>query len=130
MTPDQLHILQHALGVDSYGLGEQYRNHYVGGAAKCRPLVALGYMIEMKPRAISGGDPWFMVTPEGKKAVRDESPKPKRMTRSQKRFSDYRDFDDAYHCTFKEFLQVSKTSWYKNMKSAISQGSILEDYLK
>ena len=62
MTPKQLHILQHALGVDAHGLGEQYRNHYVGGEAECRPLVALGLMIEMKPRGISGGSVWFMVT--------------------------------------------------------------------
>ena len=34
MTPEQLHILQHALGVDKFGLGEQYRNHYVGGGAR------------------------------------------------------------------------------------------------
>ncbi len=129
MTPDQLHILQHALGLDKYGLGESYRNHYVGGAEKCRPLVAMGYMMEMKPRAISGGDPWFIVTPEGKKAVREESPKPKKMNRSQQRFSDYLDFDDAYHCTFKEFLQVQKTSWYKDMKAGKSQASVLGDYL-
>ena len=117
MTSDQLHILQHALGLDRYGLGEPYRNHYVGGEKKCRPLVEMGYMLEMKPRSISGGDPWFIVTAEGKKAVKDESPRPKRMTRSQQRFSDYRDFDDAYHCTFKEFLQVQKTDWYQRMKA-------------
>jgi hypothetical protein len=129
MTADQLHILQHALGVDKFGLGEQFRNHYVGGAEKCRPLVAMGLMLEMKPRSISGGDPWFIVTPEGKKAVKDESPKPKRMTRSQQRFSDYRDFDDAYHCTFKEFLQVAKTDWYKQMKAGKSPASVLEDFI-
>ena len=130
MTTDQLQILQHALGLDRFGLGEAYRNHYVGGADKCRPLVELGYMLEMKPRGISGGEVWFIVTPEGKKAVKDESPKPKRMTRSQQRFSDYRDFADAYDCTFKEFLQVSKTDWYKNMKTGTLGASTLEDILK
>lgn len=129
MTPDQLHILQHALGLDNYGLGESYRNHYVGGSEKCRTLVEMGYMLEMKPRSISGGEVWFMVTKAGIEAVRRESPKPKRMTRSQQRFSDYRDFDDAYHCTFKEFLQVQKTQWYKNMKAGISEPSVFEDYL-
>ena len=131
MTPDQLHILQHALGLDNYALGESYRNHYVGGSEKCRPLVEMGYMLEMKPRSISGGDVWFMVTKEGIEAVRRESPRSsKRMTRSQQRFSDYRDFADAYHCTFKEFLQVSKTDWYKNMKAGISGASTLEDILE
>ncbi len=119
MTPKQLHILQHALGVNEYGLGEQYRNHYVGGAEECRALVALGYMMEMKPRSISGGDVWFMVTKEGKEAVKCESPKPPKITRSQQRMMDYRDFADAYDCTFREFLEVQKTEWYKRMKAGL-----------
>jgi hypothetical protein len=65
MTPEQLHILQHALGVDKHGLGERYRNHYVGESKPCRELVEMGYMVEMKPRGISGGDVWFMVTKDG-----------------------------------------------------------------
>jgi hypothetical protein len=128
MTTEQLHILQHALGVDSYGLGEQYRNHYVGGAEQCRPLVALGYMAECKPRSISGGDVWFIVTEQGKKAVKDESPKPPKITRSQQRMMDYRDLADAFDCTFKDFLQISKTQWYKDLKAGKSS-SVLEDYL-
>lgn len=130
MTPAMLHILQHALGVDQYGLGEQYRNHYVGGAEACRPLVELGYMVEMKPRSCSGGDVWFMVTKEGKKVVKDESAKPPKITRSQQRMMDYRDFSDAYDCSFREFLQVQKTDWYKRLKVGGPMPSILEDYLK
>ena len=129
MTPEQLHILQHALGVNQYGLGEQYRNHYVGGAAQCRPLVEMSYMLEMKPRSISGGDPWFMVTAKGKAAVKEESPKPPKITRSQQRMIDYRDFADAFDCTFKDFLQIQKTQWYKDMKAGTSPASILGDYL-
>jgi hypothetical protein len=130
MTPEQLHILQHALGLDRYGFGESYRNHYVGGEKNCRPLVAMGYMIEMKPLSISGGDVWFMVTKEGKEAVKKESPKPKKMNRSQQRFSDYRDFDDAYPCTFKEFLQVQRTDWYQRLKAGtLPASSMLEDFM-
>jgi hypothetical protein len=129
MTSEQLHILQHALGVDKYGLGEMYRNHYVGGVEDCRPLVALGYMEECKPRAISGGDPWFYVTKEGKIAVSLESPKPPKITRSQRRMIDYRDFADAFDCSFKDFLKIEKTDWYKNMKAGISPASVLGDYL-
>ncbi len=46
MTPRQLEILQHALGVDKYGQGDMYRNHFCAGgddeavcncgAPKCR----------------------------------------------------------------------------------------------
>lgn len=49
MTPTQLQILQHALGVDEFGRGKQYRNHFCAGGADeviCRELVALGYMRE------------------------------------------------------------------------------------
>jgi len=129
METKQLHILQHALGVDQYGLGEQYRNHYVGGVNECRPLVALGYMEACKPRAISGGDPWFYVTKEGKEAVKNDSPKPPKITRSQQRMMDYRDFADAYDCTFKDFLHIQKTQWYKDMKDGKHVSSILGDYL-
>ena len=129
MTPKQLHILQHALGVNEYGLGEQYRNNYVGGAEECRPLVAMGYMTEHKASEITGGDPLFTVTDAGKKAVKNESPKPPKITRSQQRMMDYRDFADAYECTFKEFLQVQKTDWYKHMKAGVSKASVLGDFL-
>lgn len=124
MTPEQLHILQHTLGVDKYGLGEQYRNHYVGGADECRPLVAMGYMTEHKASEITGGDPLFTVTDKGKKAVKDESPKPPKITRSQQKMIDYRDFADAYDCTFKDFLKIEKTDWYKNMKSGVPEPSV------
>ena len=130
MTPEQLHILQHALGVDQFGLGEQYRNHYVGGAGKCRPLIAMGYMIECNPRSISGGDVWFIVTKEGKEAVKNYSPKPPKITRSQQRMIDYRDFADAFDCTFKDFIRISKTDWYKDMKAGKPLTSVLGDYLK
>ena len=129
MTPKQLHILQHALGVNEYGLGEQYRNNYVGGAEECRPLVAMGYMTEHKASEITGGDPLFTVTDAGKNAVKDESPNPPKITRSQQRMMDYRDFADAYECTFKEFLQVQKTDWYKHMKAGVSKASVLGDFL-
>ena len=126
MTPKQLHILQHALGVDKYGLGEQYRNHYVGGVKDCRPLVEIGMMIEMKPRTISGGDPWFMVTQQGKEAVKNESPIPPKITRSQQRMIDYRAFADAFECSFKDFLKIQKTDWYKDMKAGKPLPSIFE----
>lgn len=47
MNARQLEILQHALGVDKYGQGEMYRNHFCAGVddeATCRELVEMGYM--------------------------------------------------------------------------------------
>lgn len=84
----QLEILQHALGVDQYGRGQQYRNHYCAGGedvADCAELVALGYM-----RSFQGGAmlPYYncIVTDEGRAAMLRESPAPPKLTRSQKRY--------------------------------------------
>ncbi|MDG9858438.1 hypothetical protein N7403_31700 [Pseudomonas nitroreducens] len=77
LAPNLLHILQHSLGLDEYGQGRQYRNHYVAGGDDvrlCRELVALGYMSERAASALSGGDPWFSVTPVGIVAVAKFSP--------------------------------------------------------
>jgi hypothetical protein len=117
MTKEQLHILQHALGVNEFGLGARYRNHYVGGADDCRPLVDIGYMIECKPRSISGGDVWFIVTEEGIKAMLDESPKPPKLTQSQKRYREFLNASEAFNCTFREWLKMRKEDWYKEMKA-------------
>lgn len=117
MTQEQLHILQHSLGVDKHGQGSMYRNHYVGGADKCRPLVAMGYMLECKPRSISGGDVWFVVTDEGKKVMLDESPKPPKMTQSQKRYREFLNASDAFGCSFREWLTMRKEDWYREMKA-------------
>jgi hypothetical protein len=66
------------------------------------------------------------VTKEGKKAMMLESPKPPKVTRSQQRMRDYHDFADAFDCTFKDFLQIQKTQWYKDMKAGKPLPSIFE----
>ncbi len=104
MTPTQLHTLQHALGLDEFGQGRQYRNHYVGDPETCRPLVELGYMREHPASELTGGDPLFTVTPAGKEAVRVESPEPPVLTRSQKRYRQFLDADCG--CTFQEWLKM------------------------
>ena len=104
MTTEQLGILQHSLGVDQYGRGRQFRNHFVGGAEECRPLVALGYMTEHSASELTGGDPWFRVTESGKSAMLAESPKPPKLSRSQKRYRRFLDADSGL--TFIEWLRV------------------------
>lgn len=129
MTTDQLRILQHALGANRYGqiARDVERNHYVGGKDECRPLVVMGYMTEHKAREITGGDPWFTVTDAGRKAMREESPLPPKLTRSQQRYREYLDFSDAFECTFKEFLRIQKTDWYQDMKAGKSMTSIFDE---
>jgi hypothetical protein len=87
MKPRQLEILQHALGVDKYGRGEMYRNHFCAGGddeATCRELVALGYMRTFERSYL----PYYncTVTESGKSAMLAESPTPPKLSRSQKRY--------------------------------------------
>lgn len=96
ITERQLSILQHSLGLDQYGKGRQYRNHYVAGGKDidhCRELVGMGYMREHKiAPELTGGSPCFVVTDSGFEAVAlfspAKPPEPK-LARAQKRYRDY-----------------------------------------
>lgn len=111
MTPEQLHILQHTLGVDQYGRGEQYRNHFCAGGCDetiCRELMALGYMRTWRGADENGqvpGYPYFncSVTEEGKAMMLRESPVPPKLSRSQKRYRRFLEADLG--CSFSEFLK-------------------------
>lgn len=91
VTKAQLHYMQHALGLDSYGQGSWYRNHFVSGPgcdgweALCQ-LVELGLMKRHEPRPLFGGDYCFVVTEEGKRHVREKSPAPHKLSRSAVRY--------------------------------------------
>lgn len=112
MTPAQLHILQHSLGLDQYGRGESYRNHFVTGEgskdhAACMELVALGWMTRRTGNELSGGDDVFHVTDDGRAAVRAWSPSPPtppKLTRSQQRYRDFLNFDGG--CSFIEYVRM------------------------
>lgn len=107
---DLLHVLQHSLGLNKYGQGNQYRNHYVAGAddaAKCRELVAMGYMAERPSSELTGGDPLFHVTPAGIDVVALQSPAPPKLTRSQKRYREYLNAADSFK-SFWHFLRYEQ----------------------
>lgn len=96
MRKDLLHILQHSLGLDQYGRGRQYRNHFVAGGddvGRCQELAAMGYMREHKMAPeLTGGSPCFVVTDRGFEAVALYSPAPPpepKLTAAQKRYQDY-----------------------------------------
>lgn len=116
MTPRQLEILQHSLGCDKYGRGKDVghgefnRNYFCAGAEDeptCRELVALGYMKEHLRTELY---PYFncSVTDDGKAAMREASPKPPKLTRSQRRYREYLGWKDAYGGTFRGFLTDMK----------------------
>ncbi len=87
LSPSQLQILQHSLGVDEYGQGKMYRNHFCAGGADeaiCRELVESGYMKAFTRSYLPYCN--CTVTAEGKAAMLAQSTKPPKLTRGQKRY--------------------------------------------
>lgn len=98
MTSTHLQILQHALGVDEYGRGTQYRDHFAAGGEDvqlCRELIALGYLRQVATTMVF---PDFncRVTDEGKKAMFRESPKPPKLTAGQLRYRHWLAISDCF----------------------------------
>lgn len=119
MTPEQLHVLQHSLGVDKYGQGAMHRNHFCAGGKDvelCRSLAALGFMIERPASELTGGDPLFHVTATGKHAVRNESPKPPKLTRGQRRYREFLHADTGRR--FGEWLKDNAAFKRNNQEAA------------
>lgn len=93
VSKTQLHYMQHALGLDEYGQGSWYRNHFVSGPecdgweALCE-IEQLGLMVRRGPSPLFGGDDGycFLVTEEGKQYVREHSPPPPKLSRSAARY--------------------------------------------
>lgn len=105
-----LHILQHSLGVDQYGLGRQYRNHFVTREGStdhpdCCALVTAGLMVKQRGTPLTGGDDAFFVTDAGKQYVSANSPAPPKLTRSQQRYQAYLDADGEL--TFGEWVKAA-----------------------
>lgn len=109
MSPEQLELMQHALGMDEHGRfegGRQYRNYYCAAGdseATCRALVALGHMREGRSSAITGGEPVFHATPAGIAATQAASPPPPVLTRAQRRYQAFLDEDSGL--SFGEWLR-------------------------
>lgn len=106
MTTQQLHLLQHALGLDEYGRGRAYRRHYVGDEHECRPLVELGHMVEHRATELTGGSPLFIVTEAGERATRKGSPAPPKLSRSEQRYRRFLRADSGM--SFGEWLKYER----------------------
>jgi hypothetical protein len=94
VTAQELHILQHALGLDQYGSGRSYRRHFVTGPGStdwesCVRLTAMGYMKRGRDGPLTGGDYCFLVTEAGRRAVRGQSPRPPKLSRAKARYRQY-----------------------------------------
>lgn len=106
LTPKQLEIIQHALGADQYGRRSGDRNHFCAGGddvETCAELVALGFARQFERSWL----PYFNVTitEAGKQAMREQSPKPPKLTRAQKRYERFLRHDSGL--SFGEWLK-----WY------------------
>lgn len=109
----ELSILQHAIGRDEYGQprsagNPEFRNHFVTGEGStdyptCMALVGQGLMTRRAGNAITGGDDCFFVTDAGREYVREHSPKPPKMTRSQRRYESFLREDSSL--SFGEWLK-------------------------
>jgi hypothetical protein len=44
-------------------------------------------------------------------------PKRRKDPRGRERFAEYRRFDDAFNCSFREWLKARKTQWYDDMQN-------------
>lgn len=111
----RLHILQHSLGVDQFGRGKQYRNHFVTGEGSvdhpaCLALVRDGLMTRREGGILTGGDDVFFVTEAGKEFVRANSPKPSAKQLAKDRYGRFLDMSDVMpDLTFRAFLEMDKT---------------------
>lgn len=113
MTPKQLNILRHSLGLDDHGIGRQYRNRFVTGPGStdwgdCKSLVQQGLMSERANVTVFGGDSCFWVTDSGKAAVNAATPVPEKVSRGRRRYLTY--IRGPWSMTFGEWL---KTRWAK-----------------
>ncbi len=98
VSPSQLQILQHSLGVDQHGRGQQYRNHFCTGEgssdyADCRALVDLGLM-RVRP-GMNGDDYLFHVTAQGVTEMHASSPPPAKLSRSKRRYQIWLEADSG-----------------------------------
>lgn len=109
LTDRELGVLHHALGLDAYGRGQMYRNHFVTGEASddhpdCMALVDMGLMTRRPGSPLTGGDALFTVTGAGKAAALAQSPPAPKPTRSQARYARYLRISDVTGMSFRQFL--------------------------
>lgn len=110
LSTKQLQFLQHSLGVDQYGRGAMYRNHFVtdesgSDGRVCLELVALGFMSNDGPRSLCGGMSVFHVTADGKEAMRSQSPEPpppEKLTPGKRRYMEFLRADSGL--SFREWM--------------------------
>lgn len=116
LKAEQLHILQHSLGLDQFGQGNPYRNHYaVTPGADVWPhlmeLVKRGLMEDQGAQRLWSGMHCFTVTEKGREVMYAESPEPPKVSRGKRRYEAFLRADNGMK--FGEWL---KTKWAKEVR--------------
>ena len=107
-------MLQHALGLDGCGQPPDgyrgcsdddfpgcYRNRYVTDkqspdGQECERMIELGWMGSIRLPDGFGGMISYFATLDGYNTVKQHSPAPKKLTRSQQRYRDFRNSDGVF----------------------------------
>lgn len=116
LSKEQLGILQHSLGVDQFGQGPLYRNHFVTDQDStdgylCESLCAYGLMIRDQNycgHSLVGGMDLYRVTEAGKRILFSQCPKPPKKTAGQLRYEEWLRLDGCTGETFGEWLKNRK----------------------
>lgn len=123
VSPRQLEMMQHALGLDRYGQPPEgyrgcsddefpkcYRNCYVTGSSspdgqECEAMVAAGWMAKpSRQPSFIGGMTNYFVTQAGYDAVKLLSPAPPKLTRARQRYRDFLNSDGVFP-NFRAYLR-------------------------
>ena len=102
----QLHILQHTLGLNEYGEGRKYRNHFVTSKG-CSDYDSIQILIEnglmVKRCWLFTEQKCFSVTEKGIDFVENNSPKRPKISKSKARYQRYLEYGDMFD-SFRAFL--------------------------
>lgn len=121
-------IVQHALGLDQYGRGTMFRNHFIAGPRhherdKLEMLVSAGIMQKregLSPALLGGeSEECFFVTPSGIEWVKANSPKPPKLTRAQKRYLQWLEVRDCFD-SFRDFLRYESHRTRRGGKAGLA----------
>lgn len=129
LTKKQLHIIQHSLGCDQYGMSDSrgrdehdgclgfYRNRYVcGPRPEILELVTAGLMVDHGPQSIAGGMHCYSVTPAGVLAMDEQSPSPPRVSAAKRRWRAFSGVSERYE-DFAGYLGFDSPKYYLKVYS-------------
>ncbi len=110
MSPEELHILRHALGLQEDGSRKSYRNYYAAEPDDERlgVLVSNGWM--RHGRDVMGGLQYYHVTDEGIRIATKSLTVGQELTRAKKRYRQYLKSDSGL--SFMDWLRYAEKNGY------------------